>query len=369
MIAEHLRPPNPKSLLPANDVRTKTLIAFSRVSKASYLVAVPLIRAHCVFLDSKLRLTKFVASILHSPPDFVKQGNYSAEMKKGLRGTSNMFLRPFPLSMPPMAPELDLSRFDSFDLPPLSWMETSRLTDSQSRAIVVTMNSALYACSRSLRRLVVDFPLKQIYIPRRSAHVHQEMLTSFRCLGEIEEFIILQDEHYFSVFPLWPTLTPPHHWLAVPSRLRPLLFYNPLCEREAEIWMGMPHVLHQELVIFIGSNQTEAQALEGKRYWLEHADTAGQPHATHDGTPVPSEHDDLPHRNLTLIEYQHTEWRDPHMCLLNWGPFGPSERVRSLSVRRTPVSPRGAKAVTSMPIRRSGRSSRFPRESIWAEAQ
>lgn len=340
-----LCPPSPNGLLPPSDPRTEALISAARANKYCYVVASQFIRKHCVFLDSHRRITRFLRSAGSSPPYFVKNGAYSASIKLGIRATSNLFLRPFPLDAHPypVAPdnaELDTSTSIAARDRELSFEEMlPRFLENSSRMAVISMRMILSACGDSLRRLVLDLPLKYMAPPPQNADVHNEITMSIQRLRKLKEFVLMQDERYFRAFPQWPQVTVPPNWVHVWPCLYPLLYYNPLPDRHADIWMDMDHVPHRELAIFMGYGGIARDGLQAKLVWLENADTANEPHVSQGGTPMPKEHARMWHRNLTIVNVDAHLDEDFYKCPLNWDTIGSSGRVRSLSARRIEVCP------------------------------
>jgi hypothetical protein len=350
-IVKFLYPSNPKGLMAPEDPRTQALIQVSRTCKALYLVASKALRSHCVFLDSRWRLTKFNECARdHSPPAFIKAGDYPDDVKRGLKGTANIFLRPFPLDPHPY-PDTAQNREDSvvnqnlsmYDeltgLVPISRdlpLEMTLSTRFRENAFLSlnAMMAVLNTCRDSLDRVIIDLPLRYIAPPREHTELYEQLRDALLLLAKISEFIVLQDERYFRAFPQWPMSTVPPNWRYIWPALRPLMYYNPMPDRHADIWMGMDHVNHCELVIFMNYGGIMHDGLQSKLIWLEHGNTAAEPHVGQDGRPMPAHHARMKHRNLTVVNAD--AHRDPnfHRCPLNWEFVGSTGRIRSLSARK-----------------------------------
>lgn len=359
-IVKMLSPANKKGFMAPEDPRTQALVQVSRTCKALYLVASRALRDHCVFLDSTWRLTKFNQCLRdYSPPDFIKEGDYPADVKRGLKGTVNIFLRPFPLDPHPYpalqeqqpqeeeenggpsVPRSNLGVYDELTglLPesrniPLEVLLSAEFRESALLS-VNAMSCVLLACGDSLDRIVIDLPLRYIAPPPlEHTGVYETLHSTLVRMTKISEFIILQDERYFRAFPQWPVNSVPPNWRYIWPTLRPLMYYNPLPDRHADIWLDMTHARHNELVIFTNYGGIMRDGLQSKLIWLEHGDTAAEPHVSQDGRPMPAHHAREHHRNLTVVNAD--AHRDPNFykCPLNWALIGSTGRIRSLSARK-----------------------------------
>lgn len=346
------KPDNPKGILPPGDERTKTLLSAALTCKPMYLAASKVIREHCVYIDTHSRLKRFIFCLRnHSPPSFIREdSSHSEPVKKGLRATSNMFLRPFPLDPHPypdgrVEPDsaaletlMSLARRDMDR--PMEEILAQFLADPHRRT-AVNVGYILNVCGDALRHLVVDLPLRFMSPPHRDRQVYDDIMTSLQRLRKLETFVIMQDERYFRAFPQWPVVTPPPNWRNVWAPLLPLLYYNPLPDRHADIWMDMNHVPYRELAIFMGYGGTAKDGLESKLLWLEHANTAAEPHVGQDGRPQPvraeADRRNVRHRNLTVVSVDAHRDNTFVNCPLHWDFVGPSLRVRSLSARKVEV--------------------------------
>lgn len=355
-IVKYLVPANPKGLMAPEDPRTQALVQVSRTCKALYLVASKALRDHCVFLDSQWRLTKFNACAeRHSPPAFIKEGEYPADVKVGLKGTANIFLRPFPLDPHPY-PDLPLHRenrtvgqnltmYDEVTgLPPVSRnipLEITLTRRFREKAMLSlnAMQAVITTCENSLDRVIIDLPLRYIAPPREHPEVYNELHRALLNMRKISEFIILQDERYFRAFPQWPLSDVPPNWRHVWPALRPLMYYNPLPDRHADIWMDMDHVRHRELVIFTNYGGIMRDGLQSKLVWLEHGNTDSEPHVGQDGRPMPDHHARMHHRDLTVVNADAHLDPNFYKCPLNWEFVGSTGRIRSLSARKILVYP------------------------------
>ncbi|KAF4435162.1 F-box-like domain-containing, partial [Fusarium albosuccineum] len=67
LIIESLVPKNTQPILPASNPVTKTLVAFTRVCKATYPVASRLLWNFCLYIDSPDRATQFLRFLSSAP--------------------------------------------------------------------------------------------------------------------------------------------------------------------------------------------------------------------------------------------------------------------------------------------------------------
>lgn len=173
-IVECVLPANPQALIPPSHAATKTLLALTRVSRATYGHASRLLRQRCLYLDSSRRL----AEVLVCMPRFVP----TLPAIVSLRHVTSLYLAPF-------GPSLD-------DLPTAIWTR-----------------ELLCEVSETLRRLVVQIPFgsldpldDHLNVRRTLRHGFEQLtrLEDFTCLGEYPALSV-PDAHT-DVWRLWPRL-------------------------------------------------------------------------------------------------------------------------------------------------------------------
>ncbi|KAF2114859.1 hypothetical protein BDV96DRAFT_646727 [Lophiotrema nucula] len=170
--------PGKDEILPPDHATTKTLVSFTLVCKETRRLATRYLREHCVYLNDDRRLRALLL-LMPERPD--------------LRKIHQLFLAPF---------DVDGS------------------IDDQPTAIWVK-ELFNFTCL-SLRRLVMDIPLRSVRPENDHLDVRRIMAEGFQRLESLEEFVSVQDELY---------LEAPHLGLDVPlwrgwPKLRRLALYN-----------------------------------------------------------------------------------------------------------------------------------------------
>src|SRR5690242_3603808 len=145
-------PPSDAILPPSHDV-TKLLLTFTLVCSETRRLANRYLRERCVYLSSSKRLSAYILAIKQEPR---------------LRNATALSLSPFQDTID--------------DLPLCSWVRE-------------LFN---YTCS-SLRRLVIDIPLRSLYPEDDHLAVRAVLREGFMRLDNLEEFVSTQDELYLEV--------------------------------------------------------------------------------------------------------------------------------------------------------------------------
>ena len=231
LIIEALKPSNPTALLPPQDKRTRTLLSLTRVSKSFYWPATRALREHCAYLDTRARAKTFAACLQLSPPKYLK---VSGSQDPGLRGVRNLFVSCFPdddgfvpsqeviepglvarveMLENVVAPEdlVDPQTYspvseNSSETPP----DPSPLDDLGTSMAVHDIFKAL---GPSLRRLVIDIPLRTLWPENDRKHIKKVLWRGFEALVHLEEFTSVRDELFLYAsyqqpwsFAVWPDL-------------------------------------------------------------------------------------------------------------------------------------------------------------------
>lgn len=177
LVVDAVLPPNPLQLLPASHPATKTLLALTRTSRATYARATRLLRERCMVVDSARRL----AAVLLCVPRLV----------------------------PALPPVLSLRHMTALYLAPF---EASSLADAPTTAAQV--RELLREVCETLRRLVVQMPFGSLD-PLDDGHlgVRRTLREGFEQLHRLEEFACLGSypalsvpEGNTDVWRLWPAL-------------------------------------------------------------------------------------------------------------------------------------------------------------------
>ncbi|PTB64491.1 hypothetical protein BBK36DRAFT_1179683 [Trichoderma citrinoviride] len=238
LVVDAVLPPNPQQLLPASHPATKTLLALTRVSRATYARATRLLRQRCVFVDSARRL----ADVLLCVPRLVP----ALPPVLSLRHMTALYLAPFGASLD--------------DLPTAAWVR-----------------ELFCEVCETLRRLVVQMPFGSLD-PLDDGHlgVRRTLREGFEQLHRLEEFACLGSypalsvpEGNTDVWRLWPSLRRlvlfgvpmDSHWLWWDIATLPLLehvdeYFHKLPRDDARLGRDIKVVL-MDLVYDLGVVRTE----------------------------------------------------------------------------------------------------------------
>ncbi|POR39796.1 Uncharacterized protein TPAR_00003 [Tolypocladium paradoxum] len=173
-IMDCVLPANPRALIPPSHISTKTLLALTRVSRATYRHASRLLRQRCLYLDSSRRL----ADVLVCMPRLVP----TLQPALSLRHVTSLHLAPF-------GPSLD-------DQPTAIWVR-----------------ELFCEVCETLRRLVVQMPFSSLDPLDDHLNVRRTLRDGFEQLTKLEEFACLGEypalsvpDGHTDVWRLWPGL-------------------------------------------------------------------------------------------------------------------------------------------------------------------
>ncbi|KAH6622018.1 hypothetical protein C7974DRAFT_214952 [Boeremia exigua] len=168
--------PSSDAILPPSHDVTKLLLTFTLVCHETRRLANRYLRERCMYLSSSERLSAYILAIKHEP---------------ALRNATALSLSPF--------------RDTIDDLPLCSWVRE-------------LFN---YTCG-SLRRLVIDIPLRSLYPEDDHLAVRRVLREGFERLENLEEFVSCQDELYLEVIENGRHPAVWSNW----KRLKRLALYN-----------------------------------------------------------------------------------------------------------------------------------------------
>ncbi|KAL7927521.1 hypothetical protein ACQKWADRAFT_277016 [Trichoderma austrokoningii] len=174
LIVDAVLPPNPHLLFPASNSTTRTLLALTKVSRATHAQATRLLRQRCMFIDSSRRLVDMLLCMPRLVP--------SLPPVLSLRHISELYIAPF--------------RDTLDDLPTAQWVR-----------------ELFCEVSRTLRRLVVQMPFASLDPRKDHLSVRRTLREGFEKLDKLEEFACLAEYPMLSssnlqtnVWRLWPEL-------------------------------------------------------------------------------------------------------------------------------------------------------------------
>lgn len=221
---------------------TKALLSFTLVCRATYSVATNYLREQCVFIDNDRRLRDLIYTV--EATRHRVQGYTGSDIPKSLPSQPGTSLRPIT--------SLYLSPF-------------GQTIDNQPAAIWIRELFCLI--HPTLRRLVVDIPLRSLYPADDHLNVRKTLREAFSMLTGLEELVSVRDELYLDVLePEWRTEKETPVWTLWP-RLRRLALYN--VDADGKFWESVREMRELETVVL-----TRADGLESTCMKTEYFGTA-----------------------------------------------------------------------------------------------
>ena len=273
LIIERLTDKYKDAILPPSHSLTKTLLALTRVCRATYPTASRLLWRHCVYLDSSQRSREFWLS-LSSPSPFDRP--WLAQEP------SRLFFCPFPdtvsgLSSPTSAalPTLEEPPWHSQDFSspnddsdadsasPRPYRRFSPLNDVPTARLV---ENILCHLAPVLKKLVIDMPLRTLWPEDDAKGVRRMIRRGFEALENLEEFVSIRDELFLDIKeerPSRETLVWDSHW----PKLRHLALYNLDLDSIESMWDSLARVPHLETAIFTRPDLLEDSDI--KQLWAD----------------------------------------------------------------------------------------------------
>ncbi|CAJ0541347.1 Ff.00g080050.m01.CDS01 [Fusarium sp. VM40] len=304
LIIEHLIPHSagPRPILPAISPITKTLLAFTTVSRATHFTASRMLWQNCLYIDSRERLRALRKSV--SQKSFIT-GCTSWEAYAPTR----IFLGPSYLpeeitesENSPVADEASsIHRLDltpDGELVPLGFETTAddneetfrnrpdgpddqlvpgipMYSDLQNLSIVEDVRMVLFTLAPVLKILVVDMPLRNLYREDDHCEIRKILREGFEALVDIEELVSVRDELYLDSTGGFED---PQVWIQWP-KLKRMALYN--VSADEELWQNMLLCPQLETAIFTRADDVEydEHLINVKREWSRAwvAGTSGVP--------------------------------------------------------------------------------------------
>ncbi|KAK5994357.1 hypothetical protein PT974_04831 [Cladobotryum mycophilum] len=212
-------PSDPDVILPASHEITKTLLAWTRVCRATAPLASKFLRQHCTHIDSYKKLQSLVRCLGRSAHRVDQYG------QPNVNTPTQMYLSPF----------LD----DDYDtIPaPLNDLPTAK-----------SVHDLFFLVAPTLRRLIVNMPLRSLYPDDDYDGIRPLLRKGFEALVNIEEFVSLQDGLFLRLGPR--SRNEPEVWATCWPKLRRLSLYNVDIDPDRPLFSSMANVPHLESVIF-----------------------------------------------------------------------------------------------------------------------
>ncbi|KAH6969439.1 hypothetical protein DER45DRAFT_549279 [Fusarium avenaceum] len=304
LIIEHLIPDSagPRPILPADSLITKTLIAFTTVSRATHFTASRLLWQNCLYIDSRERLRALRESASQKS---VITGYTPVEAYTPTR----IFLCPFSLTEDITGSEYssvadEASSIHQLDITPDGELvqlgfettaddneeslrnrpdepddqlvpEIPSYSDLQNLSIIEDVREILFTLARVLKTLVVDMPLRNLYRENDRYGIRKILREGFEALDDIEELVSVRDELYLDSTGGFED---PQVWIRWP-KLKRMALYNVVADEE--LWQNMLLCPHLDTAIFTRGDGVEYDdfLIDMKREWSRAwaAGTSGVP--------------------------------------------------------------------------------------------
>ncbi|KAL6858169.1 hypothetical protein ACO1O0_005625 [Amphichorda felina] len=322
-----------------------------------FVQATRILRRHCVYLDSRERAETFVQCLSYSPPSFI---GIDPRAGRGLCEVESLFLAPFPEEHDGFDPEgekLSLSGAQALagqyslaestvDLPTASspdqllagsnpasgslslenyslvGSEEFRLPALDNLTIAKAVHAILVKVAPTLKRLIIDMPLRSLYPGDDTRGVKPILRCAFEALVNMEEFVSIRDELFLSLSSN-PSVEEPPVWETAWPKLRHIALYNADLDTENTIWRSMAKQQHIELAVFTrpdGLINYMDEFLDVKDAWISAiTETSGQSREEVLSGP----------RALTFVQLDalldQTDWSS---LVRSWRGVDPGNRIR-----------------------------------------
>jgi hypothetical protein len=222
-VMTQLLPKYPNVILPASHPITQTLLSFTLVCRETSRQSKRYLLRHCVYLSSEWRLRDFLLQLPENA---------------SLRNIPSMLLAPFG---------------DTIDNQPIAtW----------------TRELFNYSC-HSLKKLVIDIPLRSLYPERDHLDVRRILREGFQRLENLEEFVSVKDELFLDTTthgsepPVWKS------WI----KLKRLALYN--VDADPDFWADISKMPDLETLVLTRADGLREHNI--KLHFFEQAPKARKP--------------------------------------------------------------------------------------------
>lgn len=220
---------------------TKALLSWTLVCRATYTVATNHLREQCLFIDNDRRLRDLIQTI-----------ESTKHRVQGYSGTGT----DIPNSLP-IQPGSSLRPIASLYLSPFG-----NTLDNQPTAIWIRELFCLV--HPTLRRLVIDMPLRSLYPADDHLNVRKTLREGFSLLTELEEFTSVRDELYLDILePEWRTERETAVWTLWP-KLRRLALYN--VDADERFWKSVRNMRELDTVVLTRADGLESTCMKSEYF-------------------------------------------------------------------------------------------------------
>lgn len=218
---------------------TKALLSWTLVCRATYTVATNHLREQCLFIDNDRRLRDLIQTVestKHRVQGYSGAGtdvpnSLTIQPGSSLRPISSLYLSPF-----------------------------GNTLDNQPTAIWIRELFCLV--HPTLRRLVIDMPLRSLYPADDHLNVRKTLREGFSLLTELEEFTSVRDELYLDILePEWRTERETAVWTMWP-KLRRLALYN--VDADERFWKSVRNMRELDTVVLTRADGLESTCMKSE---------------------------------------------------------------------------------------------------------
>ncbi|KAI3392817.1 hypothetical protein diail_5166 [Diaporthe ilicicola] len=243
---------------------TKALLTFTLVCRATYPVATNYLREQCVFIDNDRRLRELIHTVEVTKHRVQGYSGAGTDIPKSLSIQPGTSLRPIA--------GLYLSPF-------------GQTIDNQPTAIWIRELFCLI--HPTLRRLVVDIPLRSLYPADDHLNVRKTLRDAFSLLTGLEELVSVRDELYLDLLePEWRTEKEAAVWTMWP-KLRRLALYN--ADADERFWKSVREMGELETLVLTRADGLESTCMKTEYFGIAPGNVAGDDtgHVVDEGPALP----------------------------------------------------------------------------------
>ncbi|KAJ4394640.1 hypothetical protein N0V93_003859 [Gnomoniopsis smithogilvyi] len=304
-IIDSVLPGDPRTVLRPSGSTTKTLLSLTRVCRAIYPLASNHLRKHCIYIDNDQRLRDLIRCVESACGGVSSSSN---DRHSDLTTTSVPLSLPLGVALCPIT-SLYLAPFrDTIDNLP----------------IAIWIRELFCLVQPTLRRLVIDIPLRSLYPADDHLDVRKTLREAFSMLTNLEEFVSVRDELYLDLLePEWRTERETAVWSLWP-RLKRLALYQVAADEM--FWASVRAMRDLDTVILTRADDLERVCI--KSHYLD-ASTTG-PSAGESGFVDEAETQDEPQKISLKVVLVNISNQQPNNLAgeREWDKVDPGNRVK-----------------------------------------
>lgn len=238
-VIDSLVPGDLRTVLRPSGSTTKTLLSLTRVCRAIYPVASNHLRKHCIYIDNDRRLRDLIWCVESARREPQSSDSHHPESTPVM-----------PLSLPP-----------GIALHPITSLYLAPFRDTiDNQPIAIWIRELFCLIHPTLKRLVIDIPLRSMYPADDHLNVRKTLREAFSLLTNLEEFVSVRDELYLDLLePEWRTEQEVAVWRLWP-RLKRLALYNVAADEI--FWASVRQMSDLETVILTRADDLETVCIK-----------------------------------------------------------------------------------------------------------